>query len=543
MGTAMSSHDDLVHMRGWTKEQITALFETLRKKHIVYTLTKEDYRRFVGGRNFEAVSVFNDLDDDCDGRVDIFEVFVTLTLWSGTSWEEKQDLLFRLFDMMDKGFLKVDEVLLLGTVLVQVLRKFVTIESHYADRSFMKDLAQQAFEQNQTQMQREAFFRWFGACKAWEELHAFLDDHAARAQPDSNGSRMRVEMGVVELHAARIFERIEILQDRIPDFSDHCIESVDAWGRRKRWDFSMQNLRHTILKLHQVSEDMHVKLTALDEMVTADEGSGGLSTMVDPRKRFQQEHTLIELKQMRATSLADYREATTMIQRLLELAEPVEPITATQQQGELEVISEHDGVADICSPRALEARVKMKSICAEMVADISEGGIFGQRFLTDFAEQATKEAVRKSEVDDAGAHALEAALAAEQRLAQAVKLGSSEPTLVVIADFDPPRSHSAQMLRLLVGEHVIVLGQDGRGWWYGRKPDTGAEGWFPPSYVQVKPAHHTILALGAEAETDAAVAAPLVGPVGAVGDRVKDQLAEMRKVTSLVGGHWQATTA
>merc|ERR1712107_469898 len=34
------------------------------------------------------------------------------------------------------------------------------------------------------------------------------------------------------------------------------------------------------------------------------------------------------------------------------------------------------------------------------------------------------------------------------------------------------------MGKLCVGDEVTILGQDGRGWWYGRK-QTGKEGWFP----------------------------------------------------------------
>lgn len=65
---------------------------------------------------------------------------------------------------------------------------------------------------------------------------------------------------------------------------------------------------------------------------------------------------------------------------------------------------------------------------------------------------------------------------------------SNEPSLVAIADFEPPPSHQTQMLKLYVGDAVTVIGQDGRGWWYGRKQN-GKEGWFPPSYVQLKSAH------------------------------------------------------
>jgi len=121
----LQAHEDLIHIRGWTREQISSVCDTVRNKTNLYRLTRDDFARYFGGRSREAITIFNDLDTDCDGLVDIFEIVTVLTLWSGTSWEEKQDLLFGLFDLMGKGFLKIDELLLMGSVLVQVLGKFV----------------------------------------------------------------------------------------------------------------------------------------------------------------------------------------------------------------------------------------------------------------------------------------------------------------------------------------------------------------------------------------------------------------------------------
>merc|ERR1740117_96814 len=128
-------------------------------------------------------------------------------------------------------------------------------------------------------------------------------------------------MQVVDRHATHLFERIEKLHDRLPDFVDDCIEYVNSWGRRKRWDFIMQNLRHLILKLQQVSETLHVKLTDLGQSLNEDEVSGGMASIIDPKKRFSQEHMLLELNMLRSQSLNDYRDAVTMLQRLMELAE------------------------------------------------------------------------------------------------------------------------------------------------------------------------------------------------------------------------------
>lgn len=510
MGTALSAHDNLIHVRGWTNGQITTLWETLRKKYVVYSLTKEDYSRFVAGRNFEALSVFSDLDDDFDGRVDVFEVFVVLIVWSGTKWDEKKDLLFQLFDMMGKGFLKVDEILLMGNIIAQVLRKFVSVKHVTSiEPLHLKELAQGAFGHGVTQLSPDAFRIWFGSCKPLEELRGFLEDHAAMGQPDSNESRMRVEMGQIERHATRLFERIERLQDRIPDFVDSCLETVNHWGRRKRWDFIMQNLRHLILKLHQLSEDMHVKLTRLAEMLNEDEMSGGMAAMVDPKKRFQQEQMLQELKMMRSASFQDFREATTMTQRLVELSEPMEQLPGQSEPGQ-DLL---EGLQD--NPRAAEARNKLRQICNEMLADMSETGMFGTPNLLSIAKQAQNEAdaqdsASPEEADTtlavtsaknlgdvagamAGSRAGVGAAASEEKR---VDLSGDEPTLVVIQDFEPPPTHKSQMLRLKVGEFVTILGQDGRGWWYGRQQDTGAEGWFPPSYVQSEPKHHSNLGRG-----------------------------------------------
>merc|ERR1712232_1396680 len=59
------------------------------------------------------------------------------------------------------------------------------------------------------------------------------------------------------------------------------------------------------------------------------------------------------------------------------------------------------------------------------------------------------------------------------------------PVVIAFAEFEPPDTNETQMLTLHVGDEITALGQDEQGWWYGRKAD-GAEGWFPPSYVQLK---------------------------------------------------------
>lgn len=104
MGNALEAHNDIGHIRGWTCEQIKTVFNNLRRKNVIFALTKEEFAKLIGGRHREAVVVFNDLDTDYDGRVDVFEVLIVLTVWSGASWREKQGLFFEFFDMIGKGF-------------------------------------------------------------------------------------------------------------------------------------------------------------------------------------------------------------------------------------------------------------------------------------------------------------------------------------------------------------------------------------------------------------------------------------------------------
>jgi len=92
------------------------------------------------------------------------------------------------------------------------------------------------------------------------------------------------------------------------------------------------------------------------------------------------------------------------------------------------------------------------------------------------------------------------------------------PVVVAFAEFDPPESTETQMLALRPGDEIVALGQDGQGWWYGRKTD-GSEGWFPPLYVQLKEEFENAAAAAAAsaaAEPAATEAAPQAAAAEAV---------------------------
>merc|ERR1719502_1860429 len=124
----------------------------------------------------------------------------------------------------------------------------------------------------------------------------------------------------------------------------------------------------------------------------------------------------------------------------------------------------------------------MKQVHNEMLEEISAGGSFGRdtegyNQLVEVAQQGAK----------AGDESPTAATA-QRETGKAPELVGDIPQLIAIADFEPPATHQTQMLSLVVGDVIDVIGQDGKGWWYGKKQN-GTDGWFPPSYVQTKAAH------------------------------------------------------
>lgn len=325
---------------------------------------------------------------------------------------------------------------------------------------------------------------------------------------------MRLQISTLEKHEKKLFEKLQRLQNKLPDFVEAVMEYVSAWGRRKRWDFVMQNLRQLIVNLHQCAENMHTTLADLSASLKEDEATQGLKSVLEPHRRFQQEQMVAEVEQMRQTSLADFREATDLLRRLIDFTEPHEALNTTV--GEQSTMSgmgaiaedEHEQMVDMSPPKVVESRSAMKQVHSEMLAEIGEGGAFS-RDVDGFTALADEGA------DQAAAAASTAALNAAKAQAQALQaqaqapaqaqgtagadaehavadaLASAEiPKLIAIANFDPPTSHQAQMLRLVVGDVITVIGQDGKGWWYGQKQN-GTEGWFPPSYVQTKGAHYS----------------------------------------------------
>mmetsp|Transcript_170383 Transcript_170383/g.541220 ORF Transcript_170383/g.541220 Transcript_170383/m.541220 type:complete len:534 (+) Transcript_170383:70-1671(+) len=533
MGNApLNCHGDLVHVRGWTKDQIAAVTTTVRRNGNMCRLTKDEFARYFGGRSREILLIFNDLDTDADGLVDVFEVITVLCIWSGTSWDDTKELLFDLFDLMGKGWMKIDELILMGTIIAQAVSKFSTIDAGLHKHATLERLLRGGVSSSDWQISRKSFNEWADTCEPLGQLRHFVEDHAARRQPETAASRKRHRIMLVEQHAAKLYQRIARLQEMISEFTDAVVDYVSAYGRRKRWDFLMQNIRHLIWKMQEISTSMHTTLVDLDNSVNEEEASGGTASIVDPRKRFQQERMLQDLEGRRLESLNDYNDVTDLLERLIVLTEPnMEGAAFSPPAADsLNVITEVEGesLLDVAPPRIVEHRRQMRQLHFTMNGDIQEGGCFFRPPMQDvppsgsqisaLEDTGVRELFRKTKenIVMAGAAKAVGALsrgggaAAAPSSTQASRggplssvQGSGQPTMMCIADFEPPGSHASQMLKLQVGDEVTVLGQDGRGWWFGRK-ENGREGWFPPSYVQLAPAHFTS---GADHAAMASVAA------------------------------------
>jgi len=509
MGSVLGSHADLVHVRGWTMNQISVVFDTLRVQGAKLVLHKDSFTRYIGGRHNEAVSIFNDLDTDFDGKVDVFEVLTMLTLWSGTTWEEKEELLFRLFDLVGKGSVKSQELQLMVTVLIQTLKKFVKLPPELGSLEAVRMEDAASFPSRD--MDLTQFRDWAQSHKRMKELRQFLEDHAARAKATMKASQMQLRCTLAEKFTQRLFLRITQLQESLPVFADTCADHVNTWGRRKRWDFTMQNVREIILSLQQAAEQMQQSVFDLHKSLKEADETSDLTSLIDPRTRFWQEQILNELETNKVKAAKEFRELTHHMWHLIELTEQ-----GDEQSKALDAVADADAgsedlphdLVDTMPAKVSEQRSYMREVHQRLVDDVSEGGplfvrSLGGMQLGDAPPPAGSAPVLAG--SDASAAPQDASSASLRErvsdLGRRALNGGVDPdrgVLIAVADFEPPPSHESQILKLAVGEVVTVLGQDGRGWWFGRK-DNGAEGWFPPSYVQVKPAHHLQAAAAAPA--------------------------------------------
>merc|ERR1740117_1923042 len=93
---------------------------------------------------------------------------------------------------------------------------------------------------------------------------------------------------------------------------------------------------------------------------------------------------VVEVGQMRHQSLADFREATELLRRLIEFTEPHEAASAAiggdQALSGMNAIREEEleQMVDMSPPRVVESRNAMKQVHSEMLSEINQGGAFSR---------------------------------------------------------------------------------------------------------------------------------------------------------------------
>jgi hypothetical protein len=272
--------------------------------------------------------------------------------------------------------------------------------------------------------------------------------------------------------------------------------------QQRRYDALRQNLEVHVTKLQKASETQHDELQELPATLNDEFQKSGLPGLVDPKKRIRHDQLITEIETIQAQSQNEYRSAVDLVGALIELTYGLEPTPAVRASTDAGRISAQQGPSDsIGQPLSL----------AIPTIDDEEVTALRQRLLNrDFKKKSMK---RKAESTITGISAptpatntyhsggaaapqaqMDAATAASQAAAAAPLITDAEEefmegeqltVVVAFADFDPPPSHETAMLGLKAGDDIIVTGRDDQGWWYGRKRDN-TEGWFPPSYVQLK---------------------------------------------------------
>lgn len=469
MGNTLKSHENLVHLRGWTAPQIDSAREVLRRKTPIFALCREDFAKYFGGRSRESISIFNDLDTDRDGRVDVFEILITVILWSGTRWQEKHGLLFRLFDFMGKGSLRSEELLMFLSVVVRTMKKFVQLEPKYECIEAVRAAPNTALSgRDQEEVNLEQFRAWFGTCPELRELQSFVEDHAERTLPEAERSPMRKMMGILDVKVNELGRRVSMMLDRLREIEN---DRPDEPSRRKRFDVMVQNLRKLTVKLQRSCETQQTQLAELTASLNEDQLGSGMASLVEPRKRFRHEQMLMEVELLQGQNQSDFLEGTDLLNKLIELT----------YGHSAQVNAKEDGGSPLENLDGSMAR-GLGAVREEEEEDVPFQNVAAQRErAVQLEAKRTKmkrhlEALTEGQDKDAMQETLTPEQAAEEENA---------PVVVCITNFEPPRSHETQMLSLHAGDEVIAMGQDGRGWWYGMKRD-GTQGWFPPAYVQMK---------------------------------------------------------
>lgn len=517
MGSALHTLDSLVYFQVWTASEVARVQEALRRRKAVMSLDKTHFSRFFAAQSPELVKVFDAMDTDFDGKVDTFEILLIVVLWSNATWEEKLQLLFTCFDFNAKGFLRFAELFFMLSTASKVLRKFAQLEPDLEDPAALREAALGAFGGEQGgELAADGFNRWFEESNLAQKLRVFVDENASASVPEVVEAPMRQSVRMLEYNTQELAQKIEHLKQSTAILDAEEVQR--GTQQQQQFDVLRRSLERTLNKLTLALETIQSEVAELVGSLNDTTAGAGAVGLVAPQAK--QKHELLhrEIEVLRRQCVQDHEGASEILGRLIELTFGLPPPTpeplpdggqrpVSKEAAAEERASVNDRFAKVSDPEAdkrrlrlldRELRRKAGKKPAQSSVTVAEDGTIVE--LDPMQLQVPPIEAGQAEARDSPSPELAQAAAEPevQRLLPGEALPTEDfpdgdvdegeedlPVVVAFADFDPPDSHDTQMLVLRVGDEIVATGQDGQGWWYGKKKD-GSEGWFPPSYVQLR---------------------------------------------------------
>jgi Ca2+-binding EF-hand superfamily protein len=484
MGQTTSQSDDLLNFRTWQGDRVRGVIMQTRKTSPVLFLRKEDFLGLLGdqGRELAWQQVFVNMDTDFDGRVDVFEIIVTAILWSNTTWDEKVDILFSLFDLNGKSGLKSGELLLMCHATIRSIKKFATLDEEVTQPQTFRNIVDDAFSEGAAGgahglLSAERFSEWFTQNELAVQLRQFVDTSSSARITEAIDHDLQRPLRLLEYKLEESLAqvaRILAARDRI-DREARALPRPEE--QEERYKIILSALDRVLFKLQKSGEIQSNELRhSLDSLAHDTLLRNGAP--LEPRQRFRYEQVMKELDVLRTAFLSEIQEANKHLAKLQDLTYRLLPQGFTD--GRPPSADPPHIEPDVGDP-ALQTRLldrDFKQLLAKKPVDAAmttqrappAGAVVGTNGTQQNGDVARMLTRGKEEEEDAAA----------------VEEAEEDPLPIVVAfaDFDPPEGSGASMLSLRVGEQLVATGQDGSGWWFGRKAD-GAEGWFPPSYVNL----------------------------------------------------------
>lgn len=483
MGNARSSLDGLVFFRAWTAAEVKEVQETLRRRKTTMAVDRATFDELVSSRNPGCLTVFHSLDSDFDGKVDTFEMLLTLTLWSCATWEEKLELLFQCFDFNHKGVLRFPELAFMVSTAARVMDRFAEVPAGMSDPAALRDEAATAFGGARSgEIGAGRFAEWFGGSSIAQQLREFVNAHLSVEAPEAVESMVRERLRLLEYRVQELAQEVAQMRDAATGIRGdvgRCDED-----QKERCKLLWQKIDGLFTRLAVAGETQQSELAELSRSLNQEVSGGGAAALLEPATRSRHGQLLADTDalQRRARSYLDELKETLAeiveLTRGLDLAiegamgPPIPPPRTPNEGEDPEAAARRVRVLDREMRRARGKRPIEALVSANA---LPSAGIDIQPTPAAQPAPASQPGIVSQGTPEPGSIQGEPEAGAEEPM----------PVVVAFAAFDPPPSSDTQMLSLQPGDEIVALGQDGQGWWYGRKVD-GVEGWFPPSYVQVK---------------------------------------------------------